>query len=908
MSLLMPDLDDRDFQQLLEQAQEIIQKLNPDWTDLSPSDPGVVLLEVFAHLTDTMIYRLNRVPEKVYIAFLRLLGVTLHPPAAASVVLRFSHRQEASESRQTLTIPRGTRITADIPGSESLPVFVTVQATTLPSDAESVDVLAYHCEQVEAERIAIGTGRPRQIVHLSRPPVIDKTGNSLELMVGVAIDDKSTTDTDAPTIRYGNTTYQIWREIDNFSDRTGEAVYVADRLSGTILFSPSVRQEDADKKLNNSTEMLAQVPAEGREIRVWYWRGGGPDGNVAANMLTVLKDPIVGVQVTNPMAATGGRAAESVENALVRGPRELHSLKRAVTAGDFELVALQSPGVVRARAFTSAAVWSYAQRGTVEVILVPHIPLPPNSPVTLQDMQAQETDQALEKVQIAIDERRPLGTQCLVKWAKYKPISVTARVVVRREENINNVRDRVIDRLNRLLNPVQDSKLGLEGRAFGQPLRVSNIYEIGLSEPSVLYIDDVTLSVNDVPEAVSIVMADYFQPKTWYAGSGAKLFRSLNDGGGWERIFTLQNNTQGEATLDNESDTGENTDDNLLPEVIQSIQPHPQIAGLVAISTRSTERKASRLFVSWNCGESWTQVQSPNFHVEDIAWTIRDKRPVILLATDVGLYELSDLTTGGNLTQLLVDRRNQALGFYAVTSYMDARGDVHVAVAAQDSGGIFLSSRSGRSESFRPLINLQGEDVRLLKVQVDGPRAWLWAGTFAFGENAGSGCFRWELRGEDDPINGWEQFNKGWQAGSCRSLAFAGSHILAATHRSGVIHLDIEQGKDAPWEEPDVNSGLPVRDLQRGRFVTIESVAASPEGDRVMAGIMSGNERGAGRGIYRTDINIEQSLAYDRWQYRLTTRKTFSDQVTLPGTWLFVSDEHQISVYDEDEAFSDQNE
>ena len=43
----------------------------------------MVLVEVFAYLTETMIYRLNRVPEKAYIEFLRLLGVTLLPPAAA---------------------------------------------------------------------------------------------------------------------------------------------------------------------------------------------------------------------------------------------------------------------------------------------------------------------------------------------------------------------------------------------------------------------------------------------------------------------------------------------------------------------------------------------------------------------------------------------------------------------------------------------------------------------------------------------------------------------------------------------------------------------------------------------------------------------------------------------------------
>src|SRR5664279_3516818 len=95
MPLPLPDLDDRDFEQLLAEATQRIRQSNAAWDDLSPSDPGIVLLELFAYLTDTMIYRLNRLPNKVYIAFLRLLGVSLHPPSAAGVTLRFSRARGA---------------------------------------------------------------------------------------------------------------------------------------------------------------------------------------------------------------------------------------------------------------------------------------------------------------------------------------------------------------------------------------------------------------------------------------------------------------------------------------------------------------------------------------------------------------------------------------------------------------------------------------------------------------------------------------------------------------------------------------------------------------------------------------------------------------------------------------------
>ena len=162
----------------------------------------------------------------------------------------------------------------------------------------------------------------------------------------------------------------------NFTDLgDGQHVYVASRLAGVITFAPAARMLQADGTLSAKPEALAFVPSEGREIRVWYWRGGGGAGNVAANMLTVLKDPIPGVTVTNPQPASGGQAAETLENALVRGPQELHSLKRAITAQDFEIVAQNSARVVaRSKALTRAELWQHAQPGAVEVLLVPHLP------------------------------------------------------------------------------------------------------------------------------------------------------------------------------------------------------------------------------------------------------------------------------------------------------------------------------------------------------------------------------------------------------------------------------------------------------------------------------------------------------------------------------------------------------
>jgi predicted phage baseplate assembly protein len=82
-------LDDRRFQDLVNEARGRIAHRCPEWTEHNVSDPGMTLIETFAWMTDMLVYRLNRVPEKLQAALLDLLGIELAPPAAAEAELRF---------------------------------------------------------------------------------------------------------------------------------------------------------------------------------------------------------------------------------------------------------------------------------------------------------------------------------------------------------------------------------------------------------------------------------------------------------------------------------------------------------------------------------------------------------------------------------------------------------------------------------------------------------------------------------------------------------------------------------------------------------------------------------------------------------------------------------------------------
>src|SRR5512133_339995 len=90
MSVPAPVLDNRSYQDLVDEALARIPVHNPEWTNFNRSDPGVTLVELFAFMTESLLYRVNRVPEVNRRAFLSLLGVPLQPasPARGIVTLQ----------------------------------------------------------------------------------------------------------------------------------------------------------------------------------------------------------------------------------------------------------------------------------------------------------------------------------------------------------------------------------------------------------------------------------------------------------------------------------------------------------------------------------------------------------------------------------------------------------------------------------------------------------------------------------------------------------------------------------------------------------------------------------------------------------------------------------------------------
>ena len=89
MPLETPRLDDWSFETIVTEVRKRIPRYCPEWTDYNLSDPGVALVELFAWMTDIILYRLNRMPDKHYIKFMELIGMRLHEPEAARVPVTF---------------------------------------------------------------------------------------------------------------------------------------------------------------------------------------------------------------------------------------------------------------------------------------------------------------------------------------------------------------------------------------------------------------------------------------------------------------------------------------------------------------------------------------------------------------------------------------------------------------------------------------------------------------------------------------------------------------------------------------------------------------------------------------------------------------------------------------------------
>ncbi|MCP4804071.1 MAG: hypothetical protein GY913_34340 [Proteobacteria bacterium] len=105
MPIKPPNLDDRRYEDIVDEARALIPQYCPEWTNLNDADPGMTLVQLFAWMTEMTIYRLNRVPDKTYIHFLNFIGEERRPALPAVAPVTFLMRAD-----RPVEVPAFTRV------------------------------------------------------------------------------------------------------------------------------------------------------------------------------------------------------------------------------------------------------------------------------------------------------------------------------------------------------------------------------------------------------------------------------------------------------------------------------------------------------------------------------------------------------------------------------------------------------------------------------------------------------------------------------------------------------------------------------------------------------------------------------------------------------------------------------
>ncbi|HEX2706255.1 MAG TPA: putative baseplate assembly protein [Candidatus Lustribacter sp.] len=617
MPIPLPNLDDRRFQDLVDDAKRMVQQSCPEWTDHNVSDPGVTLIETFAYLVDTLLYRLNRIPDKLYLAFLDLIGVSPHPPTAASVEATF---WLSAPQDHDVTVHRGTHVSTVRTEQDEAVVFETTRDLVIPvrsmtavaTQARDGDVVARAIEVREGSGFAAFTTSPRPgdavlvaldeaaplcavalrwdcevkgvgvnpehaplrweawtgtgwvacdterdgtgglnrpgyiIVHLPAGHVASVIGGVRGGWVRTVVTEPEPdypAYVSSPLVRsveaqtVGGTVRAVhaeevfdevvglsegipgqsfplartpvvddgrpmvlevasgpgwleWQEVSSFADQSAaDLVFRVDRAAGRVELGPAVREPDG------TVTRFGAVPPKGAPLRVPAYRtGGGPRGNVAARAISVLRTSVPLIErVENRRTASGGTAGETIEQVRVRGPLDLRTRDRAVTAADIEVLARRAaPSIARVRAIAEG---DYGAR----LLVVPVAPVEADGRVRFEDLVPPEA--TLAAVTEFLDTRRVIGTRLVIEPPFYQGVTVVARVLARRRTDTDSLREAALAALYQHFSPLTGGPDG-EGWPFGRPVHVGEVYAVLQRLPGTELVEEVRLFAADPTTAV----------------------------------------------------------------------------------------------------------------------------------------------------------------------------------------------------------------------------------------------------------------------------------------------------------------------------------------------------------------------------------------------------------------------
>lgn len=461
------DYTARDYDRLLQALRARIPELLPEWTDYeSEVDFGNVLLQLFAHMGDILSYYQDRVANESFlgtaqtrrsiIQHLRLIGYELSTAAPASATLALYFPKIDYQGRR-VTIAKGAAFATKSQSGRSSVRFEYTGTVNIEIDPQQLPEAPWQGKQyyyfgpnpgeantplvcgipveegrlIRTERLGVSDGSPHRQFVLAHPRLIlrplgqgQAAGRDIELLV----------DDDGTVERWN------LRETLAFSQDAQHDFVVAidENDQATIKFGDG---------------RFGAIPREGAEIFATYRVGGGAHGNVPAGSITTIVDApqlnVLAVQISNPLAATGGADRESIEHAVFLAPQVYRSQQRAVTADDYRALALNYQGVGKVRAVASSA-------NIVQLNIAPA-------------SGGYVSDTLRAGLLAYFEDKRPVTTRITIADVDYVDVYVSARVEVESYYEQAEVAERVRAAAARLL--------AFEQVDFKQKLYLSKWYE-----------------------------------------------------------------------------------------------------------------------------------------------------------------------------------------------------------------------------------------------------------------------------------------------------------------------------------------------------------------------------------------------------------------------------------------------
>ena len=366
------------------------------------------------------------------------------------------------------------------------PRVLSVEASTLGSATR-----ASHAVIVRDEILGRTNGTPGQVFHVQQAPVLALRPDTETVEV--------------EEMRQGEIVFVPWQRVNDFSqsDRF-ERHFTLDDSTGEIRFGPVIRQS------NGAMRQYGRVPEANRVVRLTQYRhGGGVVGNVPAQRIEVLKSAIPYIdRVTNLSRAEGGRDAEILEEAQLRGRRAIRAQERAVTADDYENLSKQASRLVARVKCRAPGKDTLLPPGTLELLVVPTA----FDALQVGDLTQLYLDPDLSKlIDTYLDQYRLLTTNLRIHEPRYIGVKVTAEIVLSEYSQPGQVVPRVADSLKGFIAPLKlVSELSTpsdimgpewEGWPFGRSLFVSEIYALIQKVPGVKHVLDVQLGWRSVVPA-----------------------------------------------------------------------------------------------------------------------------------------------------------------------------------------------------------------------------------------------------------------------------------------------------------------------------------------------------------------------------------------------------------------------